>query len=84
MFYFNIFIYLILTKLIRMLNEKLNILCKDNNFYYLSNDSITRNNLVEDGFHLNENKMHILANNFVDFVNNLIFEENNDFNNNKF
>lgn len=63
-----------LTKLIRKLYERLNILCKDSNFHYLLNDNITRNYLVEDGIHLNDNGTHILAENFVDFIN-FIFEE---------
>ena len=32
---------------------------------------------------MNDIGTHILAGNFVDFVNNFIFEEHNDFNNNK-
>lgn len=54
------------------------------NFRYLSNDNITLNNLIEDGIHLNYNGTHIIAGNFADFIENFIFEEYSNFNNNKF
>ena len=73
-----------LSKLVRKRNERLNILCKDIDFHYLSSDNICRNHLVEDGINLNDKGAHILAGNFVNSFNDFIFEEYDNFNNNKF
>ena len=40
-----------------------------NNVYFLSNGSITRNLICDDGVHLNQKGTHILASNFVTFIN---------------
>ena len=37
------------TRLIRVLNGKLNILCKGKSFHYFLNENITQNHLAEDG-----------------------------------
>ena len=55
-----------LLTLIEKLDEKLNNLCKYNNFHYLSKVKIIRNHLAKDGAYLNDNGY-----NFVDCINNL-------------
>ena len=42
-----------------------------NNNYFSSNDNISRNFICDDGVHLNQKGIHILASNFVAFINNI-------------
>ena len=54
-----------LNSVIRKINDELEELCKKYNFYYISNDEIGRSFLSDDGVHLSEKGMDILAGNFV-------------------
>ena len=74
----KVFVSSILTKrnvrlgnLIRQVNGILYDLCKMNNNYFSSNDNISRNFICDDGVHLNQKGIHILASNFVAFINNI-------------
>ena len=58
-----------LSKLIRQVND-----IRKMNVYFLSNDNISRNFICDNGMHLNQQGTHILANNFVAFIN--IFNSN--------
>ena len=58
---------------IRRVNGKLQELCQKYKFHYISNDEIDKKYLCEDGIHLTENGMDILAVNFVNNVNDTIF-----------
>ena len=62
-----------LSKLIRQVNDILYDLCKIN-VYFLLNDNISRNFICDNGMHLNQQGTHILADNFVAFIN--IFNSN--------
>ena len=53
------------------MNDILYDLCKLNNIYFLSNDNISRSFICDDGIHLNQKGTHILASNFVTFINNI-------------
>ena len=68
--------------MIRKVIKKLNILCQNNNFFYLSNDDITWNYLVKDRTHFFDNRMNILTGSFVDFFD-FIFQKYSDFNSNQ-
>ena len=57
--------------IIRKINDKLQELCPQYNFKYISNDDITREFLCEDGVHLIEDGVEILAGNFVDNINSI-------------
>ena len=57
------------TKFIRQLNDVLRYLCFVNDFYFISNDNITRDFICQDGVHLNKDGTSILAGHFVYFVN---------------
>ena len=59
-----------LSKLIRQVNDILYDLCKMNNVYFLSNDNICKNFICDDGT-LNQKGTHILASNFVIFINSI-------------
>ena len=54
--------------IIRRVNDKLQELCQQHNFTYISNDEITREFLGEDGVHLLEDGVEILAGNFVNNI----------------
>ena len=58
-----------LSRLIRQMNDIFYDLCKMNNTYFLSNDNISGNFICDDGVHLNQKGTHILASNFVTFIN---------------
>ena len=60
-----------LSKFIRQLNDILKSLCLVNNFYFISNDNVTREHICGDGVHLTGDGTYILAGNFVDFINNI-------------
>ena len=58
------------TKFVRQLNDILRNLCLVmNDFYFISNDNITRDFICQDGVHLNKDGTCILTGYFVDFVN---------------
>ena len=58
-----------LTKIIRQIDYLLSEYCVSNNFHYLTNDNISRQNLWKDGIHLNNVGNNILAENFISYVN---------------
>ena len=58
-----------LTKFIRELKDILKKLCSVNDFYFISNDIITRDFNCQDGVHLNKHGTCVLAGNFVDIIN---------------
>ena len=58
-----------LSKLIRQVNDRLYYICSESNVYFLTNDNINRSFICDDGVHLNQKGTHILASNFVDFIN---------------
>ena len=56
------------TKCVRQLNDILRNLCLVvNDFYFISNDNITRDFICQDGVHLNKDGTCILKGYFVDF-----------------
>ena len=59
----------ILSNQINRTNELLNKLCKENDFNYISNSSITPSHLSKDGIHLNNIGTFKLGDNFVKHVN---------------
>ena len=63
-----------LNSVIRKINDELQELCKKYNFNYILNDEISRSFLCDDGVHLSDNGMNILAGNFVNNINSTIFE----------
>ena len=63
-----------LNSVIRKINDELQELCKKYNFYYISNNEIGRSFLCDDGVHLSDNNMDILAGNFVNNINSTIFK----------
>ena len=76
----GLFIYTILIKrtigsnsVIRKINDELQELCKIYNFNYISTDEISRSFLCDDGVHLSDNGMDILAGSFVNNTNSTKF-----------
>ena len=63
-----------LNSVIRKINDELQELCKKYNFNYISNDEIGRRFLCNDGVHLSDNGMDILAGDFVYNINITIFK----------
>ena len=51
-------------------NESLKNLCRANEFCFLNNDNISEGNLYQDTLHLLEAGRRILANNFINGINN--------------
>ena len=62
-----------LTSIIREVNDALESLCLSRKFHFIRNDDITPDHLT-DGVHLNEYGTGILASNFVDYINNYVFD----------
>ena len=62
---------------IRRVNEKLQDLCGKYGFHFISNDNIGRKFLSDDGIHLSEDGTDIFASNFVNSVNDIIFNLDN-------
>ena len=58
-----------LSEVIRKVNVCLKDLCLENNFIYLSNCDVRPYHIGPDGIYLNHNGTHILASNFVRFLN---------------
>ena len=63
--------------IIRRVNEKLQDLCGKYGFHFISNDNIGRKFLRDDGIHLSEDGTDIFASNFVNSVNDIIFNLGN-------
>ena len=63
--------------IIRSVNEKLQDLCGKYGFHFISNDNIGRKFLSDDGIHLSEDGTDIFASNFVNSVNDIIFNLDN-------
>ena len=63
-----------LNSVIRKINDEQEGLCKKYNFYYISKDEIGRSFLCDDGVHLSDKGMNILAGNFVNNINSTIFK----------
>ena len=63
-----------LNSVIKKINNELQELCKKYNFNYISNHEIARNLLCDDGVHLSENGMDILAGSFINNINSTIFK----------
>ena len=63
--------------IIRRVNEKLQDLCGKYGFHFISNDNIGRKFLRDDGIHLSEDGTDIFASNFVNSVNDIIFNLDN-------
>ena len=59
-------------------NDLLSEYCVSDNFYYLTNDSISRQNLWKEGSHLND-VGNILAENFISYVNKFVLTRTNSF-----
>ena len=57
---------------IRKINDKLQTLCHEYNFHYISNNQISKELLCEDRVHLSEKGVDIFASNFVNNVNKTI------------
>ena len=62
---------------IRRVNEKLQDLCGKYGFHFISNDNIGRKFLSDDGIHLSEDGTDTFASNFVNSVNDIIFNLDN-------
>ena len=67
---------IILTKIIRKVNDRLEELCKINNFHLISHRDISRDLLCHDGIHLTDSGTDILADDIVDFINYFILSSN--------
>ena len=62
-----------LTKVICQLNDCLRDACNANKFKYLCNNNILYTHIWDDGIHLTDAGIYMLAGNFVDLLNNFIF-----------
>ena len=63
-----------LNSVIRKINDELQELCKKYNLNYLSNDKIGKSFVCDNGVHLSDTSMDILAGNFVSNINSNIFK----------
>ena len=59
---------------VRKINDELQELCKKYNFNFISNNEIGRSFLCDDGVHLSDNDMDILAGSFINNINSTIFK----------
>ena len=66
-----------LTCLIRELNEKLKNLCEKNQMFFLSNDNIDSSQICNDGIHLTDTGVNMLADNLVDYLNYYLLSNEN-------
>ena len=64
-----------LTRIIRQVNDLLRDEYERNNFQFISNDNITRQDLRRDGSHLNNDSTYIFASDLVDILNDFIFRK---------
>ena len=59
----------LLTKeIVHKANEAIRLMCNNFDYYFISNDNITRKDLY-DNLHLRTDRLEILANNFINSVN---------------
>ena len=63
---------IVLTLLIRQVNDSLREQCVLNGFDFISNDNISRRHLWKDGIHLEDLVTNIIAGNFENFLNRFI------------
>ena len=63
---------IVVTAIIRKVNDRVRELCKNNKFHFISHQHITRDLLYHDGVHLTDLSTEILADNIVDYINNFI------------
>ena len=66
-----------ITRIIRQINDLLCEYCVSNNFHYLTNDNISRQNLWKDGIQLDKVGSNILAENFVSYANRFVLTKSN-------
>ena len=57
---------------ISSLNQRISNMCRDNSFVFIDNNNIPTSSLFRDGLHLLEVGKRILANNFIDNLNNFL------------
>ena len=62
-----------LGKIIVQVNEFLLSLSKENGFYFVPHQGITRKHISHDSVHLSSDGSHMFANNLFDFINYFIF-----------
>ena len=65
-----------LGKIIVQVNEFLLSLSKENGFYFVPHQGITRKHISHDSVHLSSDGSHMFANNLFDFINYFIFDSN--------
>ena len=53
-------------------NEKISLMCKNNDFIFVDNSNISNIHQFDDGIHLVESCRCILANNVIDRINNFL------------
>ena len=61
-----------LTSLVIKFNDELHVLYSINSFHFISNDDITKKYLCVDGIHLTEASVKILADNIVNYLNEIV------------
>lgn len=61
---------------INCINRKMRELCIQNNYKFISNTQINKRNLWSDGIHLQESGKILIANNFINSVNNVLSKIN--------
>ena len=61
---------------INCINRKMRELCIQNNYKFVSNTQINIRNLWSDGIHLQESGKLLIANNFINSVNNVLSKIN--------
>ena len=57
---------------ISSVNQRISNMCRDNSFVFIDNNNIPTSSLFRDGLHLLEVGKRILANNFIDNLNNFL------------
>ena len=57
---------------ISSVNQRISNMCRDNSFVFIDNNNIPTSSLLRDGIHLLEVGKSILANNFIDNLNNFL------------
>ena len=65
-----------LSSLVIKFNDEMHVLCSINSFHFISNDDITRKYLCVDGTHLTEASVNILADNIVNYLNEIVLGVN--------
>ena len=57
---------------ISRVNQRISNMCRDNSFVFIDNNNIPTSNVFHDGLHLLEIGKRILANNFIENLNNFL------------